>query len=317
MKEFVPPYNLAFLEDGLSIARLVEDVFHSPVTAVSKIGQGFYAHVYQAHLEKPPEKVVVKCHMYAGRGQREGDQLETLRKHAIVSIPRVYSLHLYSEAFPCEALTMEFIPGVNASRVQFPDERSQDRFVDLVVETLKAWHAVHNPAGFGELGGPFHETWRACFGERIARYHERIHRDEHRTVVSEAVMRTIDRSFEAIGSILAGANNSASLVHSDYNAWNMMVDPVTYELTGAIDPLDAGWSDREIDLFHLANCRPELGMLERYLQGQDTDERFWQRTAFYRFWDDVKHYLRMGWYGEERFYGFARELEEAMDACLF
>jgi hypothetical protein len=123
-----------------------------------------------------------------------------LRKHAIVSIPRVYSLHLYSEAFPCEALTMEHIPGVNASKVQFPDERSQSRFVDLVVENLKAWHAVHNPAGFGELEGPFHGTWLACFGERIARYHERIHRDEHRTVVSEAVMTRLLRSSKQVVS---------------------------------------------------------------------------------------------------------------------
>ena len=130
-------------------------------------------------------------------------------------------------------------------------------------------------------------------------------------------MGVIDRSFEAFGSIFEGASRRPSLVHSDYNAWNMMVDPKTYELTGVIDPIDAGWSDYEIDLFHLANCRPDLKLLDRYLQEIEVDERFCLRYRFYRFWDDVKHYLRMGWYGEERFRHYARELEQAMDECLY
>jgi aminoglycoside phosphotransferase (APT) family kinase protein len=296
--EFVPPFDLDLLEDGLHLTRFVEEWFGSPVESLSKVGQGFYAHVYQVTLEKAPKRVIVKCHKYAGRGEKEKLQLAALRKHAIVQVPQVYALWMPLAGFPGEALAMEYIPGVNASKIEFPDARLEARFVDLVVENLRAWHAVTHAGGFGELEGPFYETWLESFGKRIALYHEYVHSDEKRSIVSKYVRGVIDRSFEAFGSIFEGASQRPSLVHSDYNAWNMMVDPRTYALTGVIDPIDAGWSDYEIDLFHLANCRPDL------------------RYRFYRFWDDVKHYLRMGWYGEERFRNYARELEQTMDACL-
>jgi len=54
-------------------------------------------------------------------------------------------------------------------------------------------------------------------------------------------------------------------------------------------------TDPSFNLFHLANCRPDIGLLERYLQEIDLDDSFWMRYRFYRFWDDVKRYLRVGW----------------------
>jgi aminoglycoside phosphotransferase (APT) family kinase protein len=316
MNTLTEPFDLSFLADLQRIAELVVDRLGTRVEQVYKVGEGFYALVYLVELDRGPGQAIVKCHKYQGRGLAEGQQLHVLREHATVRVPEVYALHPGSATFPCEALTMEVIPGINASQVVFPDERCRARFVDQAVEALKAWHAVHNTAGFGELDGPYHDSWVDSFRERIAPYRTHVRGPAHRVVISAPVMHTIDRSFEALDAILSGASTRASLVHSDYNAWNMIVDPETYALSGAIDPIDAGWSDPEIDLFHLANCRPELGMLERYLEGVDVDVSFWLRYRFYRFWDDVKHYCRMGWYGEERFRGYADALEESMDECL-
>jgi aminoglycoside phosphotransferase (APT) family kinase protein len=310
------PFNLDLLGDGEHITRLIQAHFKATVTAVSKVGQGFYAHIYRVSLDKDPKDVILKCHKYAGRSEKEQRQLEVLQRHAVVKVPQVYGLHLQSELVPCEALSMEFIPGVDASQITFPDEASKTRFVDLVVENLLAWHAVQHPQGFGELEGPFYTTWTQFFRRKVADYYARVHREGAKEVVSEYVMGVIDRSFENLDRILQGANGRPALVHSDYNAWNMMVDPQTCELTGIIDPIDAGWSDSEIDLFHLPNCRPDLGLLERYLQEVEVDAGFWMRFKFYRFWDDVKHYVRMGWYEEGRFRGYAEELEAAMAECL-
>ena len=152
--------------------------------------------------------------------------------------------------------------------------------------------------------------------ETLAEHRAAVHREEHRATVSPYVLGVVDRSCEAVDAIISRPGARPSLVHSDYNTWNMMADPRTCVPTGIIDPIDAGWCDSEIDLFHLANCRPEIGLLERYLREVDLDEPFWMRYRFYRFWDDVKHYLRVGWYDEERFSGYARELETSMDACL-
>ncbi len=310
------PFDLDLFDDGAHITRVIETLFDGAVTSFTKLGQGFYARIYRVSIDKDPHTVIVKCHKYAGRSGKEKAQLEALRSHALAKVPQVYALHLPSNGFPGEALTMEYIPGVNASEIEFPDERLRRRFVDQVVENLLAWHAVENPLGFGELDGPLYRTWSECFRARVASYHARIHSAALSPAVSEYVMSVIDRSFESMERIFEGASQRSSLVHSDYNAWNMMLDPVTFELTGIIDPIDAGWSDYEIDLFHLPNCRPDFGLLERYLQEIPVDERFWLRYRFYRFWDDVKHYVRMGWYEERRFRDYASELEAAMEACL-
>jgi fructosamine-3-kinase len=316
LNEFVPPSDLTFLGSGEPAGELVAERFRPAVTAVDPVGGGFYALVFRVSLDGPPGQVIVKCHKYRGRGVREARQLKLLRRHALVKVPRVYHLQLPWGRFPCEALIMETIPGVRASDVHFPDERAQDRFVDAAIANLKAWHAVTNPAGFGELEGPFHAAWLAFYGARIGRYHERIHQEPYGAAASAYVMDVVDRSFQVMGALLRGAGERPSLTHSDYNAWNMMVDPDTYELTGVIDPLDAGWAHPEIDLFQLANCRPELGMLERYLEGVPVDPGFWARHWFYRFWDDIKHHLRMGWYDEETFREVGVKLLTAMDEFL-
>jgi aminoglycoside phosphotransferase (APT) family kinase protein len=310
------PFDLAFLADTQPIRDLVASQLDASAGQVHKVGEGFYALIYQVDLDRAPGRVIVKCHKFTGRGTSEARQLRVLRQHATVRVPEVYAVHRSSPSFPCEAITMEYVPGHKASDVIFPDERVRLGFVDQAVEALRAWHAVQHPDGFGELDGPFRRTWLESFRGRIERYYAHVHERTHRSVISAPVMHTLDRSFEALDTILVGASTQASLVHSDYNAWNMIVDPKTYALSGVIDPIDAGWSDPEIDLFHLANCRPELGMLERYLEEIDVDDCFWLRYRFYRFWDDVKHYCRMGGYGEERFRSYGDALEESMDRCL-
>jgi len=314
MADAVQAFDLDWLEDGDGLARTLGECFDASVVSVSHVGAGFYARVFKAELDRDPWNVIVKCHKYAGRSQKEGQQLAALREVAVVKVPQVYALHPYSDDFPCEALSMEVIPGINASKAAFPNAQLEQSFVERAVENLLVWHAVSNERGFGELEGPFAPTWIECFRERIASYHRRLYQDERTAIVSDYVMRIVERSFETMELIFQSSSATSSLVHSDYNAWNMMVDPETFELTGIIDPIDAGWSDFEIDLFHLPNCRPELGLLERYLQEMQVDEGFWLRFRFYRFWDDVKHYVRMGWYEEGRFRRYAEELDTAMRA---
>lgn len=308
-----PAYDLDVLQDGRYLARLVEQAFGRPMSGFAKVGQGFYAAVYRVSMEGAPGKAIVKCHKYPGYSAREGAQLALLARHALLKVPEVYHVHTFAPDLPFEALIMEHIPGVNASRIAFPSPDVMARFADAVVDNLLAWHAVVHPQGFGEIGGPFYPTWLDFFGRRIAAYREQIRAPAHRATVSPYVMSVIERSFDRMPQILSRASGEAVLVHGDYNLWNVMVDPDTYQVTGIIDPIDAGWGDWEIDLFHLPNCRPEVGLLERYLQQVQVDGAFSVRYAFYRFWDDVKHYLRMGWYQEDRFRGYARALEAEMD----
>jgi aminoglycoside phosphotransferase (APT) family kinase protein len=302
-------------QDGRLLRQLIVERLGCPVKECHRVGQGFYAAVYRLSIEKVPYTLIAKCHKYRGYSARERDQLQALARHSAIRVPEVYHVHEYSDRLPFEALIMEYVPGVNASKLEFPTKVIERQFVEAIVRNLLAWHAISNPRGFGQIGGPFYGTWTEYFQHQISGYHEAVHQEQLAAAVSGYVMGVIDRSFAALAQIFRNSAHVSSLVHGDYNLWNVLADPDTCEPTGIIDPIDAGWADREIDLFHLANCRPELGLLNRYLQEIELDGLFRVRYTFYRFWDDVKHYVRMGWYDEGRFSGYARELEVAMDAA--
>lgn len=309
-------YKLELLSDGKRLAELARKTLGADATDCERIGAGFYAEVYRVRMTGCKGSVIAKCHRHPGIAESESRQLAVLKEHSIVPVPSIYSVQQYSEDCPCDIIFMEDLPGITAADVQFPDERTQSGFVDMVVENLKAWHSVHPDSGFGELDGPFYPSWPEAFFARITKYMTALQEDRHRAVISEYVMGVIGASYADFEGIFSEANSRPSLVHSDYNAWNMLVDPDTYELSGVIDPIDAGWADFEIDLFHLPNARPDLGLLDRYLEGMETNDAFQMRYRFYRFWDDIKHYLRMGWYEERRFSEYAHALETEMKRLL-
>ena len=208
MTEIIAPYDLDALQDGRHLDALLQEVLGCRATHFAKIGRGFYAVVYEAWLEGDPEHVVVKWHKYPGYSAREAAQLKLLARHATLRVPEVHGVHCHTADLPYEALVMEHIPGVNASKIEFPSDRVKARFVDQVLDNLLAWHGVEGPEGFGEIGGPFYASWLECLSARAGAYRSQIHADTHRDTVSPYVMEVIDRSFERLPEILA-----LSLIH--------------------------------------------------------------------------------------------------------
>ncbi|MCB8943967.1 MAG: phosphotransferase [Ardenticatenaceae bacterium] len=318
MNEWGFPLDLSFLVDDLRpIERLVAEVMGTAVRTTALIGEGFYGKVYRATLTQEPYDVIIKCYKYAHHAQQEAAQLDLLRPAALVTIPHVYAVHASSALFPGEALLMAYLPGQRVGdKTTFPTAQTQANFVESVINNLLAWHNCTNPHGFGPPQGPFQATWANYYGWRIQHHYQQLQQPQHHTVVSDFVQRVAAQSYEALTDILALAPERPSLIHGDYNIWNMLIDPATSQLTAVFDPLDAGWGDYEIDLFHLANGRPDLGLLDHYLQQRPARPGFWLRHHFYWFWDDIKHYLRMGYYEESYFRHKAQRLVEAMTQHL-
>jgi len=233
------PYDLEQLHDGKLLRQLVAEHWNCPVKECRRIGQGFYAAVFNLSIEKAPYTLIAKCHKYRGYSARESAQLQTLARHSAIKVPEVYHVHEHSDSLPFEALIMEYIPGVNASKIEFPTQALKRQFVDTVVHNLLAWHAISNPQGFGPIGGPFYDTWTECFQQQIADYHAAVHQERLAVHVSDFVMGVIDRSFADMAQLFCDSAQTSSLVHSDYNLWNVMADPETYEPTNIIDPIDA------------------------------------------------------------------------------
>ena len=284
--------------------------FKKSVVSLKKCGEGFYAKVFRVHLQGLTYPVIAKAYKFSEIGEREGKQLEFLKKSALCKIPEIYCFHAANSECPFDILFMEQVNGVCAADIDFPDDATQDAFLNEVVENLKHWHAISNPEGFGALEGPFYREWKDFYGYKVRQWHNKLLKMPAKKVFSDYVMKVVDFSAEAVDDVFSGSPEKSSLLHSDYNLWNILIDPETYRLAGVIDPSDACWGEPGMDLFHLANCRPELNLLGIYLQGYEPDEHFHSRFCFYRFWDDIKHFLRVEWYDESRFRSYAGELEE-------
>lgn len=310
-------YDLDALADGVYLRQLLRETLFKDVIEFSKIGQGFYGTVYDVRLDGQEDPVVVKWFSFKGHAQHEARQLKALSQYALVKIPLVYAIHNETSDLPYEAIVMERIEGTNASMVEFPDLASQNRFVADVLDNLLAWHDTTNPAGFGPLDGPFVDSWKQHYLTRVEFLIRKMESPKLKHVPSQYVWNIIQASAHRFDDIFTNTAAKSSLVHSDCNLWNIMVDPKRLTITGVIDPSDAEWADPEVDLWHLDNCDGNrLGLLAEYLRRRPRPEMFELRYAFYKLWDDIKHFVRMGWYDEERFAGFARDLETQMKVFL-
>ena len=276
-------------------------------TQARRVGEGFYGVVYRIDLPQPPGRAIVKWYKTPGHHRREGAQLDLLRPHSRLPVPEVYGYHDGDDALPFQAMAMAWAPGINASLLP-TDHPHRDRFADQLVDNLLHLHRVAAPAfDLGE--GPFAD-WAAGYRARVDRLHAGLRADGR---VSEQVLAIAQRSLEAYPNIFSEPV-APRLIHSDYNLWNILADPDTGEITAVIDPMDAGFADREMDLFHLQNADGDrFELLTRYRARAQLSAHFEAKNAFYRFWDDVKHLCNMGWYDEAAFQHYGGILSDALD----
>jgi fructosamine-3-kinase len=126
-------------------------------------------------------------------------------------------------------------------------------------------------------------------------------------------MEVADVSFDRAEQILGRREGDAVLVHSDFWLKNILVDPRSYRITGVIDPLDAEWADRELDLIHLElSWGSDMRLIELYKQQIGLHERFPLRYAFYQFWYAMQNFARIGWHDREQDLKLASALREAI-----
>jgi len=287
----MPEYDLTPASQPSHAARLSRRVFQANLLDYQVAGQGFYGAVYRAVLDRAPGMVIFKWYKHSGSAAREARNLEIIRRHSLLKVPGVYHIHTASDEIPFEVLLMEHLPGVTAAEVSFTDPAARAAFIESLVTNLQALHAVSHPSGFGDLDGPFYPAWPVYFRTRIEREIQAVRPLYVSPGFPSRFHDLIETAYACFDRILAGSNSRSSLVHSDYNLWNVLVDPLTCRVTGIIDPMSVCWADRELDLFQLYNGPgAQLGLLERYLRAQPVDAEFFLRSSFYRFWDDVHHY---------------------------
>ncbi len=304
--------------EEVHIHRLLAATLKRRVLRSRLLGEGAFGVTYLLDLEGSPGRVVLKWQKCPGQAAREARQLEELRRHAIVKVPRVLCCHVGSDDVPFEALVLEYLDGQPAAELPAPPADVGARFAREAIDVLLHWHTIRRPAGYGPLGGPFHARWVDYYRQRMCAYWDEVRAiPAGQNNLPPETLAMAQRSLDAVEAIIGHRQDGAVLLHSDYWLANIMVEPATYRITGVIDPLDAEWGDRELDLILLNVywARP-LDLLGEYCRRVPPDEQFELRQVFYRFWYEIQNYARIRWREDGLNESLAQRLGELMDKCL-
>ncbi len=100
-----------------------------------------------------------------------------------------------------------------------------------------------------------------------------------------------ERSLERFDSIFCQSVTEASLIHGDYNTWNIILDETKSCALAVIDPFNCCWADREFDLYQLDNANGKAyGLLKRYSEKVPLSGNFEAKRRFYELYTEVNHY---------------------------
>lgn len=277
---------------------LINEAFGIQPCDAREYSEGTFGIVWEALLPSEPRRVIVKWQKSIGRGLLEKRQLEELRKYSVVKVPEVYYYHAATDDLPFDALVMEYIEGVPASEIDDPEHDAAERLAHDLVDILLSWHTVRNPLGYGDLDGPYYQKWTDHYGKRIAIYHSTLHSMGNAAPV--AMLDMADSAADITEDVLGSRCDQAVLIHSDFWLPNILVDPYTLQVTGVIDPLDAEWADRELDLILVDwPWGDPHYILNLYQQRFPLDAGFPLRYAFYEFWYAMQTFIRAGWRTDE------------------
>lgn len=281
---------------------------HIAWNAVQQINQGFYGYVYL--VEHDGKRLIAKVYKQEGCMEREARQLEMLRKYALIHVPEIIAELPKSGNGRFDTLLMEHLPGVNAGRIKIRDAARRERFADQIIDNLLAIHAVTGPEGFGDyIAGEFSPSWEAYYHSLIAP----MHRSLMDSKINQKIIGLANELYELFPQFFSTPVRESHLIHGDYNLWNLMVDPQTERLTGMIDPFGSCFADRELELFQLENSNGNFyHLLENYAKKVKLSDNFDAKKYYYRFWDEVKHYLNVGYCDKRAFLRYGRKALELL-----
>ncbi|GGP25722.1 phosphotransferase [Silvimonas amylolytica] len=270
---------------------------------------GFYAEVWLVAGDNG-QRLVLKHFRQPDNASRETSALNTLRAAGHAVLPRVLGQEL--DEVRREILVLEYLEGIDAcAAIQSPSAIA--RFADQVTDILLHWHSISSARGFQDLDGSyrpnFKESWQRFGQDRLAWLFSAS--GEARTTLP--MRRGFERIWRNADALVAPlAEDASSLIHDDCHASNFLADPVTQSLTAVIDPNHARFAHREFDLFHLNDARPELRLLETYLDKHAVAPGFTARRWLFSLFDDLKHVEHTNWFDEDWFMRKFRYFDHAL-----
>lgn len=273
---------------------IIENTLKKKSSTIRRINQGFYGYIF---LVGEKSKFIAKVYKKEGYLDYERAQLEELKKYALVHTPEILGISYKKDNGFFDVLFMEYIEGVNCTEISITDSYEKNRLGNEIIENLLSIHQVSNPNGFGDFVlNKYDNDWAQCYKRCVDKYYgDLIGRNRFR--ISSNNLKIAEMLYNSFDDVFN--NNKVeknSLIHGDYNLWNLLVDPNTHRLIGMIDPMGCSYADRELDLFQLENANGnDFDLLYRYSKQVQLSENFQLKNAYYHFWDDIKHYVNTGY----------------------
>jgi aminoglycoside phosphotransferase (APT) family kinase protein len=302
---------------AVPLQQMLERAWKTNVLSMTLLGAGVYGRCYTVTLGCSPYRALVKIHHYPGLAEQEKRQLVVLRTHLPALVPHVYAV--LEDPTLGQALVMEWLPGQSCpqpEQLPLPLRASLQR---QVVELLLQLHTIQHPEGYGTFDGPFYARWWDYYGQRVRDTYQAITASEEACLyLGQEVFALMDRTLKHGEQILRTSQGRPVLLHGDFCFGNLLFDPHTRRICGLIDPLDAEWGDRELDLVNLINGHVlHFELLNRYRDTIELGACFPLRYWFYQVWTWLFYYVRVRADCRAWILRCGRELEKAMDRFLF
>lgn len=275
------------------VKTLMKTMYHNVDFIVKDLGGGFYGKVFLA--ESDTAQIVVKFFLKEGLCVQEQQQLDELRKHAILKVPVVYDIHRSNDQVPYDALLMEYIRGENAGTVDLTKGK-KEKIANEIVDNLIALHNTINKEGFGEIGSAHYTNdWRTFYkpiAQSILTKSETLY---NKDLIDQECIQTVRDAYQNFETIFSEPITKASLIHGDYNTYNLMLNSDCTSAIAMIDPYNCCYGDSEYDLYQLNNVNgKEYGLLDLY-QSKYAMSRIWkEKMAFYELFTELMHYSDSG-----------------------
>ena len=247
-------------------------------------------------------------------GEQERRQLHELYMYAPTLIPHVYAYLPETELG--EAVVMEWLPGKSCPQPELFPYALCTSLQQQAVDILLSLHAVKHPQGYGSFDGPFYQHWWDYYGQRIRSTHQAITSDEEACAYfGSHILALMDRSLEYGERILDTHMGQPVLLHGDFCFGNLLFDIQTWHISGLLDPMDAEWGERELDLVNVINGHVKhFELLNRYRDIVHFDSCFPMRYWFYQIWKWLSYYVRVRVKCREWVLRCGHELQKGIDA---
>ncbi len=261
-----------------------------------RIGGGFYADVYFFD-RKGNEPQIIKVYKSGGIILKEVAQIKTLSEYALYPMPEVLWTHIADDEFSKDILAMNCLEGENGGNAFYLNPSKRTKLAEQVVDNLLAFHNVHNPDGFGEINGDkYCDTFNEYYKEKavaILKMAQKLNEDGQ---ITDYVLSVVSNAVENFDEIFYLPITESSLIHGDYNMWNIMIDKKNGNVTAVIDPCGCMWADSEYDLYQLNNANGKhLKLFETYAKKKKLSENCFQKMAFYELFTEIEHYYNSGY----------------------